>query len=73
MTPPPYNMGGLRTERGSRLNIRHVRQRLETLIDELQRDQRDYGGHRIDAINLMQQARAQLIQAEQWDAAHPGH
>ena len=71
MTPVPYRNGGLRTERGSNMNVRHVRQRLETLLDELQRDQRDYGGHRVSAINLMQQARQQLLMAEQFELAHP--
>ena len=72
MTPVPYSSGGLRTERGSQLNVRHVRQKLETLIDELQRDQRDYGGHRVQAIDMMQQARQQLLAAEQFEATHPG-
>lgn len=72
MTPRPYHNGGLRTENGSARNLHHVRQRLETLIDELRRDQQDYGGHREQALDLMQQARGQLIQAEQFDAAHPG-
>jgi Spy/CpxP family protein refolding chaperone len=70
MTPVPYRNGGLRGESGSFRNLHHVRQRLETLISELQRDQRDYGGHRVAAINLMQQARAELIQAEQYDKSH---
>src|SRR5579863_5655496 len=72
MTPRPYHNGGLRNEGGSARNLHHVRQRLESLISELQRDQRDYGGHREQAIDLMQQARGQLIQAEQYDATHPG-
>ena len=71
-SPVPYYQGGLRGERGSNHNIHWVRRRVETLIDELQRDQRDYGGHREQAIDLMQQARNQLLQAEQWDASHPG-
>ena len=61
----------LRGERGSVRNIRNVRIRLERLIDELQRDQRDYGGHREQAIDLMQKARQQLLQAEAYDATHP--
>ena len=68
-TPPPPRLRG---ERGSARNIYQVRIRLERLIDELQRDQRDYGGHRVDAIQLMQQARQQLLLAEQWDLQHPG-
>jgi len=46
-------------ERGDR-NLLEVRRRLETLIDQLQRDPRDYGGHREQAVDLMSQARAQL-------------
>ena len=66
----PYN--NLRGERGSKRNIRMVRTRLERLIDNLQRDRRDYGGHREQALDLMQRARAQLLQAEQYDQQHPG-
>ncbi|MDP9018896.1 MAG: hypothetical protein M3N19_11330 [Candidatus Eremiobacteraeota bacterium] len=62
----------LRGERGSRHNIASVRRHEERLIDQLQRDRHDYGGHRVQAIELMQQARAQLLLAEQYDQAHPG-
>jgi len=44
---------------------------VEIAIDQLQRDQRDYGGHRQQAIDLMQQARIQIIAAIEWDATHP--
>ncbi len=46
-------------ERGDR-NLRADRQRLEVVIDQLQRDPRDYGGHRVQAVELLMQARAQL-------------
>ncbi len=46
-------------ERGDR-NLRVDRQRLETIIDQLQRDPRDYGGHREQAVDLLAQARAQI-------------
>ncbi|HLI95752.1 MAG TPA: hypothetical protein VKT72_06660 [Candidatus Baltobacteraceae bacterium] len=62
----------MRGEGASRYNIRKERRRLEVVIDHLQHDQRDYGGHRVDAINLLVQARAQLDQAIQYDTAHPG-
>jgi hypothetical protein len=62
----------LRGERGSVRNIRTVRVRLERLIDNLQHDRRDYGGHREQAIDLMTQARNQLLQAEAYDRTHPG-
>ncbi|MBC5816612.1 MAG: hypothetical protein GIW97_08735 [Candidatus Eremiobacteraeota bacterium] len=66
------NMRNRRGERGSNKNIHQVRARLERLIDELQRDRRDYGGHREQALDLMNQARNQLLQAEAYDRAHPG-
>jgi len=46
-------------ERGDRA-LRLDRQRLETVIDQLQRDPRDYGGHREQAVDLLSQARAQI-------------
>ena len=66
-TPQPPSRG----EVGSARNLRYVRRKLEALIDQLQHDQRDYGGYRIRAIAALQQARADLDQALQWDATHP--
>jgi membrane protein implicated in regulation of membrane protease activity len=65
-------IAALRGERGSAVNVMRVRGRLETLIDELQRDRHDYGGHRVAAIDAMQQARGQLDEALEFDRAHPG-
>ena len=62
-----------RSEWGSASNIAAVRNRLDGLVDQLQRDNRDYGGHRVAAINDMQQAQAQLTAALQYDRTHPGH
>ena len=59
-----------RGEYGSARNLLWARTRLEGLIDQLQRDQRDYGGHRVAAIANMQQARAQLDQAIEYDRGH---
>ena len=67
-TPNPY----LRGERGGARNIYQVRIRLERLFDQLNNDPHDYGGHRVQAIQFMQQARQQLLLAEQWDLQHPG-
>ncbi len=67
-TPPPP---GTRGEVGSAKNIQNVRRSLERLIDQLQRDQHDFGGWRVKAIQAMQQARSDLDQALQWDATHP--
>ena len=61
-----------RTDCASNGNLAHVHRRLDGAIDQLQHDQRDYGGHRVDAINDLQNARMQLAQAEQW-AANDDH
>jgi hypothetical protein len=57
-----------RTDCSSNANLAHVHRRLDGAIDQLQHDQRDYGGHRVDAIDDLQNARTQLVQAEQWAA-----
>jgi hypothetical protein len=63
----------LRGERGSAKNLVQVDRRLEGMIDQLQHDQRDYGGYRVRAIAALQQARADIEEAIEYDRAHPGH
>ncbi|HYM91525.1 MAG TPA: hypothetical protein VEW91_07840 [bacterium] len=70
-TAPTQPQNPTRGETGSARNIKKVRYMVERLIDELQHDQRDYGGYRVKAIAQLQQARADLDQALQWDATHP--
>jgi hypothetical protein len=65
-TTPP-----VRREIPSARNIRQVRAMLERMVDQLQRDQSDYGGWRVKAIEAIRQARYDLDQALQWDATHP--
>jgi len=62
----------LRGERASARNLIAERRKLEGIIDSLQRDRHDYGGHRETAIDLLQRARAELDAAIQYDATHPG-
>ncbi len=57
-----------RTDCASNGSLAHVHRRLDGAIDQLQHDQRDYGGHRVEAIGDLQNARAQLVAAEQWAA-----
>jgi hypothetical protein len=64
--PVPYTRG----EVGSARNIADIRHALERLIDQLQHDQRDFGGYRVRAIEHMQRARQDLVSALQWDATH---
>lgn len=61
-----------RTDCASNASLAHVHRRLDGAIDRLQDDQRDYGGHRVDAINDLQNAREQLTEAEQF-AIHDDH
>ena len=68
-TPPTQQKP--RGEVGSAKNMKKVRYMLERAIDELQHDRHDYGGYRVKAIAALQQARADIEQALQWDATHP--
>ena len=61
----------LRGEHRSAQDIAHVERRLKRIIASLNRDQRDYGGHRVNAINLLNQADQQLEAAIQVDATTP--
>ena len=63
MAPRPWKRNGT----GSNRNIRMIRKHLEHVIDELQHDQHDYAGHRIKALDLLEQARQELLAAEQSD------
>jgi len=66
-THSPFQRGQYRSDR----NIAKVRHHLEKVIDELQHDQHDYHGHRETALDLLRQAREQLLDAEQYDSKHP--
>jgi hypothetical protein len=57
-------------ERGggaSDANLDQVRYDVERVIDALQRDDTDYGGHRVDAIARLQEGRQQLLDALRFD------
>lgn len=61
---------GRRGDRTSDRSLHVVRVWVERLIDQLQRDNHDYGGHRVQAIADMQAARTQLLEAERYDTSH---
>jgi hypothetical protein len=61
---------GIRGQCSSDVNLNEVRRDVERVIDLLQRDNTDYGGHRADAIALLQQGHQQLVEAIEWDATH---
>lgn len=71
-TTMPNAQNSMYNQQHSNHNIAYVRRRLEEAIDHLQNDQHDYGGHRVQALQLLQQARQQLMQAQQWENLHPG-
>ena len=51
-------------------NLAYVRSDVEQVVDMLQRDNTDYGGHRVDAIGFLQQSREQLSDALASDRGH---
>ena len=55
---------------GSDANLRYVRRDIENVIDALQRDNTDYGGHRVAAIADAQNARTQIVEALAFDFTH---
>lgn len=61
----------MRGQGASNYNIRREKQRLERIIDALNKDDRDYGGHKANAMKLLQQARVELQAAVDYEAAHP--
>ncbi|HEV3153800.1 MAG TPA: hypothetical protein VGZ02_08360 [Candidatus Baltobacteraceae bacterium] len=56
---------------GSDRNMRYARWFIERGIDQLQNDQHDYSGHRVDAMNDMQQARQDILQGLHADESDP--
>jgi len=55
-----------KTDCSSNANIWHVHRRLDGTIDHLQHDESDYGGHKVAAMNDLQNARTELVAAEQY-------
>jgi len=67
---PDKDMVALRSDCASDANLNVVRRNVEHIIDVLQRDLGDYGGHRVKAISLLQQGRESLKDAIQYDDTH---
>ncbi|GAC1580529.1 MAG: hypothetical protein NVS3B7_15140 [Candidatus Elarobacter sp.] len=66
----PQNAAAMRGDRGSDRSLRIEIRRLEGVIDMLQRDRHDYGGHRVQAIEDLQRAREQLEAGLHFDNNH---
>lgn len=67
---PEQAVVAARGERASAANLQAVRSNVEGIIDVLQRDNRDYGGHRAAALRLLDEGREQLTAALAWDRHH---
>jgi hypothetical protein len=70
LSRPDAEMRVLRGDCASDVNLNVVRRNVERIIDVLQRDRSDYGGHRIKAIALLNQGRAMLRDAIAFDDNH---
>lgn len=55
----------------SNYQIAHVQQSVEKMITHLQADDKDYGGHRANALNWLNQANTELTAAVQYEQSHP--
>ncbi len=64
--PPGFERGQVRSNR----DMRHIERGVDRMIAALQHDQRDYGGHRVTALNDLQQARNEIMAAEQFARAN---
>jgi len=60
-----------RGERGSLHSLEHAHRAIGRIIDRLQHDQTDYGGHRVAAVRDLQQAQSQIAAAIEYDKSHP--
>lgn len=54
----------------SDINLAQVRHNLDNIMDVLQRDNGDYGGHRVAALHLLSQARERLSLGLRSDRSH---
>ena len=64
---PDADMYYVRPGGPSDLNLAAVRHNLDNIMDVLQRDSGDYGGHRVDALQRLAQARERLSSALRYD------
>ena len=64
--PPGFQRG----QGSSNRDMRKIGRGLDRMIAALEHDQRDYGGHRVTALNELQQARGEITAAEQYARAN---
>lgn len=59
-----------RNQGASDASLHSVRMRIELEITNLERDRRDYGGHRVNAIKALNTAHRELFAGEEYAGAH---
>ncbi|MBC5799952.1 MAG: hypothetical protein GIX03_15930 [Candidatus Eremiobacteraeota bacterium] len=59
-----------RNQGASDASLHSVRMRIEMEITNLERDRRDYGGHRVNAIKALNTAHRELLAGEEYARAH---
>ncbi len=69
--PPPVEKPRRHDQKRSDYSIAHVQEAVQRMMSHLERDTRDYGGHRANAINWLRQSNNELLAAEQFDRTHP--
>ncbi|MBV8667801.1 MAG: hypothetical protein JOZ28_01180 [Candidatus Eremiobacteraeota bacterium] len=67
----PASAADTRLDTLSNRNISYMMIIIQATIDNLNQDEHDYGGHRATAVNLLQQAKAQLEAGLDYFKAHP--
>jgi len=67
---PDAEMVYLRGDCASDINLNVVRRNIEHIMDVLQHDNGDYGGHRVAALRLLASGREMLKDAIQYDSTH---
>ena len=68
--PPPSPAPQVRGQMGSNHNLARIERRLNNIINQLEYDQSDYGGHKAKAMQMLRAAQGQLNKAEHYAAAH---
>jgi len=67
---PDAQMVYVRGDCASDANLNVVRRNIEHIMDVLQHDNGDYGGHRVAALKLLASGREMLKDAIQYDSTH---
>jgi hypothetical protein len=68
---PPVEKPRRHDQKRSNYSVEHAQEAVQEMLAHVQRDTRDYGGHRAIAISWLHQADNELTAAVQWDQAHP--